>query len=248
MALESRADRQPAQGVLAEQDGRVCQTAQGEGREWFNARKDEVSAKTAAIKVEIAEKEAEMAAAAKERDALLGTIGNYVHDSVPVFEHEEDPETGELHNAIESTWGRPRRVFPESKEDGAADLRLRNNAPGAGPDGKLLHHHELLQMLGGYNPEEGIKVGGSRCYFLRGAGVSLNFALQMYAQNFLIEQNYTLLQPPYFMRKDVMAGVAQLAEFDEALYHVSGGDETNWRGARKYHCDFRAAYLWISQG
>ena len=41
-----------------------CQTARGEG-EWFNARKDEVSAKTAAIKVEIAEKEAEMAAAAK---------------------------------------------------------------------------------------------------------------------------------------------------------------------------------------
>ena len=207
--------------------GEFAKQRKEKGAEWFNARKDEVSAKTAAIKVEIAEKEAEMAAAAKERDALLGTIGNYVHDSVPVFEHEEDPETGELHNAIESTWGvDTRRVFPESKEDGAADLRLRNNAPGAGPDGKLLHHHELLQMLGGYNPEEGIKVGGSRCYFLRGAGVSLNFALQMYAQNFLIEQNYTLLQPPYFMRKDVMAGVAQLAEFDEALYHVSGGDET----------------------
>ena len=90
----------------------------------------------------------------------------------------------------------------------------------------MLRHHQLLQRLGGYNPEAGVRVGGSRCYFLKGAGVSLNYALQMYAQNYLVNQDYTLLQPPYFMRKDIMSGVAQLAEFDEALYHVGGGDET----------------------
>jgi seryl-tRNA synthetase len=207
--------------------GEYAKQRKEKGAEWFNARKEETKAKTAEIKAEIVQKEEEMTAAATERDALLGTIGNYVHDSVPVFEHEEDPETGALNNGIESTWGvDTRRVFPDSKEDGAADLRTRNAAPGAGPDGTMLHHHELLQMLGGYDPEAGVKVGGSRCYFLRGSGVSLNFALQLYAQNFLIEQSYTLLQPPYFMRKDIMAGVAQLAEFDEALYHVSGGDET----------------------
>ena len=207
--------------------GEYAKQRKEKGAEWFNQKKEETKAKTAEIKAQIAAKEEEMVLTAGERDKLLSTIGNYVHDSVPVFEHEEDPETGELHNGIESTWGNEtRRVFPSSKDADRDDLLGRNNAPGAGPDGKMLHHHELLQMLGGYRPDEGIKVGGSRCYFLRGAGVSLNFALQMYAQNFLIEQDYTLLQPPYFMRKDIMAGVAQLAEFDEALYHVSGGDET----------------------
>ena len=55
--------------------------------------------------------------------------------------------------------------------------------------------------------------------------VALNCTAVVRAE-LLIEQDYTLIQPPYFMRKNVMAGVAQLSEFDEALYHVSGGDET----------------------
>jgi seryl-tRNA synthetase len=47
----------------------------------------------------------------------------------------------------------------------------------------------------------------------------------MYATQFLRKREYTAMQPPYFMNKEVMAGVAQLEEFDEALYHVGGGDE-----------------------
>ena len=174
----------------------------------------------------IAAKEKEMVDVAAQRDALLKQLGNFVHDSVPVFEHEEAPD-GTLQNAIESKHGwETRRVFPDSKDQDKEELLKRNAAPGGGPDGAMLKHHQLLQRLGGYNPEAGARVGGSRCYFLKGAGVSLNYALQMYAQNFLVNQDYTLLQPPYFMRKDVMSGVAQLAEFDEALYHVGGGDET----------------------
>jgi seryl-tRNA synthetase len=49
----------------------------------------------------------------------------------------------------------------------------------------------------------------------------------MYAVQFLKERGYVALQPPYFMNKDVMGGVAQLEEYDEALYKVEGekGDE-----------------------
>jgi seryl-tRNA synthetase len=174
----------------------------------------------------IAAKEQEMADTAVQRDALLKTLGNFVHDSVPVFEHEESPD-GTLQNVVECKYAwETRRVFPDSKDVDKEDLLARNTSPGGGPDGTMLRHHQLLQRLGGYNPDAGVKVGGSRCYFLKGAGVSLNYALQMYSQNFLVNQDYTLLQPPYFMRKNVMSGVAQLAEFDEALYHVGGGDET----------------------
>jgi len=176
--------------------------------------------------VQIEAKEQEMVAVAAERDSLLKKLGNYVHDSVPVHEKEETEE-GELLNGVESMWGyETRRVFPDSKDKTKDELLQRNASPGGGKDGALLRHHQLLQRLGGYDMEAGTKVAGSRCYFLKGAGVSLNMALQMYAQNFLVNQDYTLLQPPYFMRKDIMAGVAQLSEFDEALYHVNGGDET----------------------
>lgn len=33
-------------------------------------------------------------------------------------------------------------------------------------------------------------------------------------------RGYSVLQPPYFMTKEVMAGVAQLEQFDEELYKV----------------------------
>jgi seryl-tRNA synthetase len=36
---------------------------------------------------------------------------------------------------------------------------------------------------------------------------------------------YTPLQPPYFMKKEMMAKTAQLEQFDEELYHVTGTGE-----------------------
>jgi len=87
------------------------------------------------------------------------------------------------------------------------------------------HHHELLHMIDGYAAERGVTVAGHRGYFLKGVGVLLNQALIQYGLTFLTKRQYTPLQPPYFMRKEVMAETAQLDEFDEALYHVSGTGE-----------------------
>ena len=88
-------------------------------------------------------------------------------------------------------------------------------------------HHELLWMIDGYEPERGTRVAGHRGYFLKGNAVLLNQAIIMYAMHWNNQRGFTTLQTPYFMNKDVMAGVAQLEDFDEELYHVTGeeGDE-----------------------
>ena len=67
-----------------------------------------------------------------------------------------------------------------------------------------------------------MQVAGHRGYFLRDAGVLLNQAFINYGISFLRARQYAILQPPYMMKKSVMAGVAQLEEFDEALYKVTG--------------------------
>ena len=84
----------------------------------------------------------------------------------------------------------------------------------------LLNHHDLLWRIGGYEPERGVAVAGHRGYFLKDAGVLLNQAFINYGIAFLRARKYSILQPPYFMKKDVMAGVAQLEQFDEELYKV----------------------------
>lgn len=89
----------------------------------------------------------------------------------------------------------------------------------------LFFHHDVLHRIDGYEPEKGVQVAGHRAYFLKGMGVLLNQALISYSQAFLMKRKFTLLQPPYFMSKECMAGVAQLEDFDEQLYKVIGEDE-----------------------
>lgn len=134
----------------------------------------------------------------KERDAVLKRIGNLIHESVPVFDDEE-------HNRIE-------RVWPESGE--------RPKAPGKG-----LTHVDLLHMIDGVEYARGVTTAGSRGYFLKGPGVLLNMGLIQYALRFLSDRGYVALQPPYFMEKEQMAKCAQLDDFDEQLYKVSGDGE-----------------------
>ncbi|EPY23078.1 seryl-tRNA synthetase [Strigomonas culicis] len=69
-------------------------------------------------------------------------------------------------------------------------------------------------------------MAGGRAFILRGGLVQLQIALVSYALNFLIQRGYEPLYPPFFLNKEVMGEIAQLSEFDEALYKVTGdGDE-----------------------
>lgn len=50
----------------------------------------------------------------------------------------------------------------------------------------------------------------------------LEQALIQYALRSLCAKGYTPIYTPFFMRKEVMQEVAQLSQFDEELYKVSG--------------------------
>ena len=92
----------------------------------------------------------------------------------------------------------------------------------------------MLWRIDGYEPARGVAVAGHRGYFLKNAGVLLNQALINYGIAFLRKKTYDILQPPYFMNKDVMAGIAQLDDFDEQLYKVSGKSDDDTGETEKY--------------
>lgn len=100
-------------------------------------------------------------------------------------------------------------------------------------EGKTLHHHEILYMIDGYEPERGSNIAGHRAYFLKGVGVLLNQALINFGLAFLTKKGYSALQPPFFMNKDIMGETAQLEEFDESLYKVIG-DREDGKDDEKY--------------
>lgn len=136
----------------------------------------------------------------EELQKNLFNVGNLVHDSVPISNNEED-------NEIVRTWGeiKPRKI---------------NSTPGN------CHHHEVLAMIDGYDPKRGQKISGHRGFFLKGMGAILNMALINYGMHFLMKNGYTIMQTPFFMRRNVMAKTAQLSDFDDQLYKVTTGSGT----------------------
>ena len=57
---------------------------------------------------------------------------------------------------------------------------------------------------------------------MKGEGVLLNQALINFALQSGYRAGYQPVQTPFFMRQNVMAECAQLSQFDDELYKVSG--------------------------
>ena len=178
------------------------------------------------IQASIKAMEAELPVMEKERDDLLSTIGNIVDPEVPISNDEDED------NVVVSLFPEPL----EAENSGAKPLlpaplsKLSYTLPATKP----LTHDDLLWRIGGYEPIRGQNVAGHRGYFLKNYGVLLNQALINYGIAFLRKREYQVLQPPYMMNKEVMAGIAQLEDFDEQLYKVSGKTDDPEGATEKY--------------
>ncbi|KAE8719177.1 Serine--tRNA ligase [Hibiscus syriacus] len=148
---------------------------------------------------EVKQKIAEKDVEAKDSWAVLKSKLEKIGNLV----HDSVPVSDDkANNAVIRTWGE-KRVEP-----------------------KLKNHVELVELLGIADTKKDADVAGGRGYYLKGDGVRLNQALINFGLDFLEKRGYTALQTPFFMRKEVMAKCAQLAQFVEELYMVTGeGDD-----------------------
>ena len=85
-------------------------------------------------------------------------------------------------------------------------------------------HIELATGLDLVDLNRAAKVSGARFYFLKNELVKLNQALINYALDFLSEHNYTLIQPPYMIRKEPMVGSVILNDFEDVIYKIEKED------------------------
>ncbi|XP_059438843.1 serine--tRNA ligase [Corylus avellana] len=143
---------------------------------------------------------------AAEKEAEVRELLKQLNSKLEVignFVHDSVPVSNdEANNAVVRSWGE-KRLEP-----------------------KLKNHVELVELLGIADLKKGTDVAGGRGFYLKGDGVRLNQALINFGLDFLEKRGYTALQTPFFMRKDIMAKCAQLAQFDEELYKVTGeGDD-----------------------
>lgn len=164
---------------------------------------DDLLAEKVKLDAQVAEMEKSVAEEERLMRAKATTIGNLVGKDVPVSQTEDD-------NAVLKMW---HPDGPNAQVEKKTDI---------------LAHHEVMIRLGSFDTERGSKIAGHRGFFLTDDGVDLNQALINYGLDFLRKRDYKKIQPPFFMRKEQMAKTAQLDQFDEELYKVTGDGEDKY--------------------
>jgi seryl-tRNA synthetase len=87
-----------------------------------------------------------------------------------------------------------------------------------------MSHGEWLEKRGQADFKRAANVSGAGFFFLKDKVALLDFALQRYAIDKLMKKGYTLIQPPFMLRKEPYAGVIDLADFENVMYKIEDED------------------------
>ncbi|MCW4017587.1 MAG: serine--tRNA ligase [Candidatus Bathyarchaeota archaeon] len=150
--------------------------------------------KAKAIDAQITSMEKEVAQLEEKNRQYLMPLPNMLHETVPFGTSDAD-------NVEVKKWGK----FPEF-----------SFAPKS--------HIDLALNLDIVDIERAGKVAGARFFFLKGLGVMLDYALMNFAMEMLASKGYTLIEPPYLMRREPYEGVTSLGDFADVLYKVENED------------------------
>lgn len=85
-------------------------------------------------------------------------------------------------------------------------------------------HAELGELLGALDLARGVKVSGSRFYFLKGVGMRLELALMTMALDKALAEGFVPLITPTLVRPEIMAGTGFLGEHSDEIYYLPADD------------------------
>ena len=109
-------------------------------------------------------------------------------------------------------------------KDERNNVIVRQNGSIIRPNFSPKDHIELATTLDLVDLNRAAKVSGARFYFLKNELVKLNQALISFALDFLSGHNYTLIQPPYMIRREPMVGSVILNDFEDVIYKIEEED------------------------
>lgn len=106
------------------------------------------------------------------------------------------------------------------------EVRVEGKIPQFGFDTK--DHAELGKVLDLFDIERGVKVAGTRNYFLKGDGARLQRAVLSLAMDLLHERGYVLFDPPHIVRYEAMMGTSYFPGGEDQAYHLDERDDEHY--------------------
>ncbi len=159
--------------------------------------KQQLLARTKELSQQVKAAEASQTEAGETFDRLIRTLPNLASP--------EAPQGGEDDFVVLETIGTPRDFAAEGFEP--------------------RDHLELGQMLGAIDVERGVKVSGSRFYFLTGVGAQLELALTQLAMSKAAEWGFTPIIPPALVKPSAMEGTGYLGQgASDDVYYLEKDD------------------------
>ncbi|CAM3915372.1 serine--tRNA ligase [Cohnella lubricantis] len=156
---------------------------------------DELIAEMRSVNDRIKQLDDEVRELEEKIDAMMLSIPNVPHESVPVGASEED-------NVEVRRFGQQPEFAFEPKA-----------------------HFEVAEGLGILDFEAAAKVTGSRFVFYKGLGARLERALMNLMMDMHADKHgYEEVLPPYIVNRDSLIGTGQLPKFEEDLFKLEGTD------------------------
>jgi len=180
----------------------------GEDREKARRRAKELSQLISAKTSELKKLEA-------ERERVLRRIPNIIHETVPIGRDETE-------NVPIRYWGKPKvwrgylDRFLEETKGFNVEYEIIEEKP--------LGHADLVEKLKLADIPRAAKVAGARFYYLYNDLVWLDLALTLYALEYLAKKGFTIVEPPFMMRRAPLEGVISFEDFKDMIYKVEGED------------------------
>jgi seryl-tRNA synthetase len=209
--------RADEQRVTAQREFERLRTEQNEaskliGKAKDAAERDALKAKALDLKPRVKDAEDRMKAAEAELQPLLLQVPQPPDDDVPVGRDASE-------NVVLYRWGSPRKFEFKPKT-----------------------HIELGKALDILDFDAGVKLSGSRSYFLKGAGAELHAAVLRLAMDMMVrEKGFTALTVPVLVRENAMLGTGFFPAGREQTYHIPADElyltGTGEVGLTAYHQD-----------
>ena len=147
----------------------------------------------------------------------IRSLPNFFHETVPLGKDENDNKITREYNGRLKVLKKPTKGIEKS----ASEIMAHNELPGIL---QMKNHIDLANELGLIDMERAGKISGSRFYFLKNEMVKLSMALSNFAIDYLIKEGYTVVQPPFMIRRDAMEGAVILSDFEETIYKIENED------------------------
>ena len=154
----------------------------------------ELIEKAKEIPAKIKEIEKEQNSLAVEIKDYLYKIPNMIHESVPIGKDEKG-------NVEIEKIGTPKEF----------DFEVKN-------------HVVIAEELGVVDFDTSAEISGKGFYILKGDLALLNMALINYARDYMINQDYTYVEPPLMIRENVLTGVYSTSEIEEMAFKIEDED------------------------